>query len=241
MIPIVKKRILVFDVETTGLIPGINKETKQARPLEEMPFVIQLSFIVYNLLDSLVEKSYNAYIDIENGELISEKITELTGITRETCKTKGIPMVEALYAFYQEYMKADYVIAHNIRFDTQMILFEVERNHEELEKKGAEHVLNLFNPLFCKVKGIENYCTMLSSIHICNIMVESKLSNRKPYKKFPKLAELYFTLFHTKPENLHNAMVDTLVCLRCFLKIKMDQDIHENKYEYLLQSVMQQV
>jgi DNA polymerase III epsilon subunit-like protein len=232
-----KRRLLVFDVETTGLIPSL----KQGKCLEEMPFIIQLSFIVFNLLDYTIEKTYNAYIRIQDLDRITDKISQLTGITREKCETEGIPVVDALDAFYQEYMRADYVIAHNISFDKQMILFEVERNYIELEKRGANLILNLFNPLFCKIKGIENYCTMVSSINICNILIESKTVGRKPYKKFPKLTELYFTLFHSTPENLHNALVDTLVCLRCFLKIKMDHDIHENKYKFMLKMVMQKI
>ena len=196
--------------------------------------------IVFNILEFTIERTFNAYINIKDELLITEKITDLTGITREKCKTEGIPIADALYEFYHEYMLADYVIAHNISFDKRMILFEIERNHLLLQERGADLILNIFNPIFCKVRGIENYCTMHSSIHICNIMIENKTDkNKKPYKKFPKLAELYFTLFHYKPENLHNALVDTLVCLRCFLKIKMDKEIHEKKYEFMLESVMQ--
>ena len=235
-----KRRVLVFDVETTGLIPLKDPETKKDRPLEEMPYIIQLSFIVFNLLEFTIEKTFNAYINITDPEKITEKITELTGITREKCITEGISMSYALYEFYQEYMNVDYVIAHNISFDKQMILFEIERNHYELELLGTEFILNLFNPLFCNVKGIENYCTMYSSINICNIMIENK-TNKKPYKKFPKLAELYFKLFQKNPENLHNAMVDTLVCLRCFLKIKMGKDIHDRKYEFMMQTVLKMI
>ena len=267
-------RILVFDVETTGLIPNIDPLTKKQRPLEEMPFIIQLSFIVFNLYEYSIERTYNAYISIKEPEKITEEITNLTGITQEKCRTCGIPMKDALLEFYNEYIQSDYVIAHNINFDRRMIMIEVERNYLELENK-AKDILNLFNPLFCKLKGIENYCTMLSSIHICNIMIEKKvnikpvdkipvvetiislsdnqttdpiipndvvkikiISPPKMYKKFPKLTELYFCLFQSHPENLHNALVDTLVCLRCFLKIKLNHEIHYKKYNHMLNSVM---
>ena len=70
-------------------------------------------------------------------------------------------------------------------------------------------------------------------------MAKFKKNPENQYKKFPRLDELYFTLFGTVPENLHNSIIDTLVCLRCFLKIKMNQDIHIVKYNHMLKSVRQ--
>ena len=263
-----KRRILVFDVETTGLIPNMDPITKEYKSLEEMPNIIQLSFIVFNLYEFCIERTYNAYIKIKNIEKISEEITNLTGITQEKCLNEGIEMKDALIEFYNEYINSDYVIAHNINFDKRMIMFELERNFLEIEEK-CPFILNIFNPIFCKSKRIENYCTMMASIHICNILIEKKskkISNKMAtdvsvapveplgsesiimpltpptfYKKFPKLSELYFCLFQSNPENLHNSLVDTLVCLRCFLKIKMNHEIHDKKYDFMLKTVMEMV
>ena len=69
---------------------------------------------------------------------------------------------------------------------------------------------------------------MQESIDICNLMVEYKTKPGKFYKKFPKLEELYKHLFQHTPENLHNSMIDTLICLRCFLKLKKNIDINES-------------
>ena len=271
------RRILVFDVETTGLIPNNDPITKKNQPIENMPYIIQLSFIVFNLYDYKLERVFNAYIKIKEPEKITKEITDLTGITREKCENYGILIKDALLEFYNEYIQSDYVIAHNISFDRRMIMFEIERNYVELELK-AENILNIFNPIFCKLKNIENYCTMMSSINICNIIVERKtnsnsfvkdsrvsrlsscgdytsstkiennmlgveassssLLQKKMYKKFPKLSELYFCLFQSNPANLHNALVDTLVCLRCFLKIKLNYEIHNRKYDHMLESIM---
>lgn len=256
-------RILVFDVETTGLIPNMDPITKKYKSLEEMPNIIQLSFIVFNLYDFCIERTYNAYIKIKEIEKITKEITNLTGITQEKCSKDGIGMKEALVEFYNEYINSDYVIAHNINFDKKMIMIELERNFLEIEKE-CPFILNLFNPIFCKTKGIENYCTMMASIHICNILIEKKskkvynkieppleggetesliMPSSPPtfYKKFPKLSELYFCLFQSNPENLHNSLVDTLVCLRCFLKIKINHEIHDKKYDYMLKTIMEMV
>jgi hypothetical protein len=43
---------------------------------------------------------------------------------------------------------------------------------------------------------------------------------QKKYKKWPKLSQLYFALFGENPDGLHNSMMDVLVCLRCYLKMR---------------------
>jgi hypothetical protein len=73
---------------------------------------------------------------------------------------------------------------------------------------------------------------MQESIHLCNLLTESKTDPAKKYKKYPKLAELYFTLFRQAPTNLHNSIVDTLVCLRCFLRMKLHKELHAEKFQY---------
>lgn len=229
-------RIMVFDVETTGLLPKKDPITKLAPKLEDMPHIIQLSFIIYNIRDGCIEMNYNAYIDISKDIPISEKITEITGITRETCDEKGVPMEMVLCDFYKEFSRVDCVVAHNIDFDRAMIEVEVQRNYEKISHM-APGLDRLFDPEVLRNSRTDTYCTMKKSIHICNIMAKFKKNPANQYKKFPRLDELYFTLFGSIPENLHNSIIDTLVCLRCFLKIKMNQDIHIVKYNHMLKSV----
>jgi hypothetical protein len=63
---------------------------------------------------------------------------------------------------------------------------------------------------------------MFHSIELCGIKKVDKYG--KEYNKFPKLMELYFSLFDSLPNNLHNSLNDVLICLRCFgiLKCKID-------------------
>ena len=66
---------------------------------------------------------------------------------------------------------------------------------------------------------------MQESVDVCAIQI----MNRKGtlFNKFPKLIELHEKLFSTPPKNLHNSLNDVLVCLRCFYKLKFNQDILE--------------
>ena len=64
-------------------------------------------------------------------------------------------------------------------------------------------------------------------------MVNSQKTNPdgsfQQYKKYPKLSELYENLFNKVPVDLHNSLIDTIVCLRCFMKmwfnVVIDQEI----------------
>ena len=102
-------RALVFDVETSGLLPKNKEDAK----LEDYPHILQLSFVVFDTDGWKVVKSGNTYINVPQKIEISKKITELTGITREMCD-KGIQIQRALREFGKEYMECDIIVAHNI-------------------------------------------------------------------------------------------------------------------------------
>lgn len=228
--------ITVFDVETTGLIPKKDSIQKDIPLLNQMPYILQFSFIQYDIIERSIIKIFNSYINIDYNIKIEPIITELTGITREKCNS-GTSITRALKSFYKAYMSSDYVIAHNIKFDSEVVQFEIERNFNTLIK-SCPHILSLFDSRFNRLMNIYNYCTMQESVHICNIMIPTKTDSNKKYKKFPQLKELYFTLFHRHPENLHNSIVDVLYTLRCFLRIKIHQEIHDEKFEHFMRNVL---
>lgn len=231
------RKVLIFDVETTGLIPKVNPVTKLPPPIEQCPHIIQLSYVIYNMYDHVIEDGYNAYINISQDIVISPKITELTDITREICD-KGIPLLDALEKFYAAYKECDCIVAHNLDFDSGMIQIELERNREALLQRNPE-ILKLFKSEFDKF-GMEKFCTMMSSIHSCGILVTNidKKGHTYSYKKFPKLSETYEHLFSQIPRNLHNSMMDTLVCLRCYLKMRHGLDIHNSKFAFWVEKYM---
>ena len=61
------------------------------------------------------------------------------------------------------------------------------------------------------------------------------------YKKWPTLLEFHQHLFNSVPENLHNSIVDVLVCLRCFLKsykrIVIEDAEFEQMQKYLVSTI----
>jgi DNA polymerase III epsilon subunit-like protein len=228
-----KSRVIVFDVETTGLLPKTDA-SGNVPILSQYPYVIQFSFLVYNIFLKKIEKSYDFYIKIPADVEISDKITELTGITREICDNKGVSIVYAIEQFYNEYINCSCVIAHNIEFDKKMIKVELQRNKNNINE-FEPFCINTFHSLYEETNNIRNYCTMRAGINICNITATSEKG--KPYKKWPKLVELYFHLFKEMPNGLHNSMVDILACLRCYLKMYMNTDIPNEEFQTLLEKI----
>ena len=225
------RNILVFDVETNGLLPKRKRGSLISPNIDEYPHILQLSYAIYDLEKYEIVETYNAYIKIAENVGINEFITSLTGIDKNLCETKGVPILDALKQFYKAYMKCECIIAHNIEFDQKMILVEIERNREYILEYTPYCIL-IFNKTYEELNNIEIYCTMRKGTNLCNIEykpIENSINNEKNEKirktigkKFPKLSELYLKLFQSSevPINLHNSMVDVMVCLSCYLKMR---------------------
>jgi DNA polymerase-3 subunit alpha len=212
--------VLIFDVETTGLLP----KTKD----DPQVYITQLSFALYDTKNNRLIKTYNAFINIPEDVVISEKITQITGIDREKLNKDGIDIVEALEVFFDAYSRADVIVAHNLDFDSKVMEVEAARNYERFtNRETAPFIVWMFDSIYNKLFDIQMKCSMKMSIDLCNIQKKNSFGT---YKKYPTLCELYETLFHTKPENLHNSMMDVIVCLRCYLKMDYNIDISESDF-----------
>ena len=233
--PVRKSCFLIFDVETNNLMPK-QKPNGPRLTIDDYPHILQLSFVIYDSNEMKITKSYDAYVNINENVVISDSITELTGITKDICKKKGVPIITILKEFYDAYVNCDVLIGHNMEFDVEMIKIEIERNRAEI-LSAFPCVFTTFNDTYEKIHNIERYCTMRKGIPICNILVESKIPGKPPTKKYPRLLELYQHLFVGETANgLHDSMVDTLVCLRCYLKMRHNIIIDVNDFERIIKT-----
>ena len=109
--------IVFFDLETTGLLP-------------EKDRMLQLSAVSIKMSAAKL-LSFNTYIRLEEGMVVPQKITELTGITDEMSKQYGISEEKALLSFGQ-WLDAERVImvGHNVQFDLCFLLEACRRNTE---------------------------------------------------------------------------------------------------------------
>lgn len=158
------------------------------------PEILQIAWILTNDEGVILKKK--SYI-IKSDFYLKNRSSEFVNFDFNIAHKIGIPLTEALNKFIQDIKISDCVIAHNIEFDLEVLEY---------------HFKKLFGgtPFQSKVK----ICTMKSSKNYC------KLSGNYGDYKYPKLSELYFSLFNGHINNSHNAEVDVLNTVRCYKKMK---------------------
>jgi DNA polymerase-3 subunit alpha len=218
--------ILCFDTETTGLFRPKKTDTVGAG---QDPFILQISWCIYDRCERAIIKMVDTYIHVEDTVPITAEITAINGATREKCDG-GILITDALKMFYNDFIQCGFIVAHNLEYDKQMLLLEWGRHKEEL---AAFPIDLLFSVGWLTANNIKLKCTQRIGTPLCKLVVP----NRGGYK-FPKLVELYEFLFREIPENLHNSMIDILVCLRCFLKMSYQYNIENDVFHKIIEYYM---
>jgi len=188
-------RLLVFDTETTGLPP------RGAPPNPETyPHIVQMSFLFVDTeTDRVKEFDYIIKVAVP----IPEETTAIHGITQERSQKSGFDFVDIFNILRELLVQCDLVVGHNIEFDVNMLRAECMRH-----KVAFDIPMNLF-------------CTMRRSTELCGLI------SARGYPKPPKLSELYTHLFKEDrpPKDLHNALTDVYVCLRCFYMVQLERDL----------------
>jgi DNA polymerase III epsilon subunit-like protein len=194
-------KVLIFDTETTGLPDGKNPSIYDT---QKWPHIIQLSYIIYDSETNDIVTLEDDYISIEDDVIIQPESQKVHNISRELLSSKGIPIEHALEKFNRFSDMSDVLVGHNVSFDKRMVMVEGIRNKIRM---------NLH----------DTYCTMKNSVELCKI--QRFWPNGDMYFKYPTLSELHDELFKKIPKNTHNALIDILICMRCFVKIELRKDI----------------
>lgn len=228
-------RIIVFDTETTGL-----PKTKFISPdtLNKWPHIVQFSYVIYDTIINQIVEVCDFIIKMNENVIIPEDSINIHKITNEISQDKGIKIDLVLNKFIEHLNSSDILVGHNISFDINMVKVELLRliynnNSNKFEQEMKTNKNNLY--LLTNFKNI--YCTMQESIELCNLKSLDK--HGKEYVKFPKLIELHNKLFNSIPNNLHNALNDILVTLRCFIKLKYNLDLNNMCCNY--QNISQEI
>ena len=114
--------ILAFDTESNDLV-------KFGRPLEDQPYIVELAMV-------LIDEQYNELETFD--ELMKPPVSiepsaeKVNGITNEMVADKQ-PFIHFYPKIHELFHKADLIIAHNARFDRDMIMFEVARNNKAMD------------------------------------------------------------------------------------------------------------
>jgi DNA polymerase III epsilon subunit-like protein len=194
-------KVLIFDTETSGLPTEKNPSIYATH---KWPHILQLSYIVYDSETNNIVTVEDDYIKIDDDVIIEPDSKEIHNISRDMLLSKGIPIQEALDKFNNFALQSDLLVGHNVSFDKRMVIVEGVRNK-------------------IKMNVHDTYCTMKNSTELCKI--EREYPDGTKYFKWPTLSELHEELFKITPKNTHNALIDILICMRCFVKMELRQDI----------------
>ena len=241
--------IMVFDFETTGLpkkswddyrlTPTFNMRTGNMIPASiesDFPHSVQLSYILYNtekntakVVDEIIRLPMGVTITKESESIHHISLEKTQGKTRKVKNRRtgrfrlqhNLTIEEVLRKFMVDFRKANVVVSHNIQFDKNMLLVEMDRIRKNPKKE-------IFNDYIQEINvSTKMYCTARNGAYVCKIKAINCIG--REYYKIPKLTMLYTTLFHEKlnEDKLHNALYDVVLCLRSFCKMKFNIDIYD--------------
>lgn len=189
--------ILFFDTETTGVPKNYKAPVTD---LENWPRLVQLGYVVYDVLDGGEVEEYTSaeFIVQPDGFVISPEVSKIHGVTQEKALTEGISLGMVLDNFVGWANACDTLVGHNISFDLNIL--------------GAELIRCGFGDPFV---GKSQYDTMQKSTEFC------KLPGGFGGKyKWPKLKELYKVLFNEELAQTHTALDDIRQTAKCYFELQ---------------------
>jgi len=183
---------LFFDTETTGLARNWKAPVTD---LANWPRIVQLGWVECD--DDGVVVGEAEWIIRPDGFSISVEASRIHGITTEIAMSQGVPLHQALTAFQSAAEAHTVGVAHNLKFDENVL--------------GAEFIRSgLGNPL----SKLMRVCTMQASTNYCRL--EGKYGF-----KYPTLLELHRHLFNEPPSQAHSASGDSRACARCYFELRL--------------------
>jgi DNA polymerase III subunit epsilon len=187
--------ILFYDTETSGL-----PNKRQLHNLDVQPHIMQLAFSLYDDERRPVLE-VSTYLTIPDHASISPEALTTHGIERKKANQYGMNPDAALRLLGWAARKAELAVAHNEKFDLQLLEFAALR-------------LSTKSPL----AEIKTLCTMEATIGIIKMPPTEAMIKWGHGDKFkpPKLTECWTHFFGEELSGAHDALVDTRGCARVY-------------------------
>ena len=193
-------RVLFLDTETNGL-----PKNRYASPkmVEAWPHIAQLAWQVWDIsVGKLAVKLYDSSFLIQPPADLKwdTDAAAIHGISEAQARSEGKNVAHVMSSFIGDAADCDVAVAHNLAFDKNVLW-------------AASWRLGVDPNTWWPEKEI---CTMLGTLAFCKIPAKFPKPH-DPYK-WPKLAEVWTTLFPERPvpSGLHDARQDVAVMVTCF-------------------------
>ena len=120
-------RLMLFDTETTGLIYHRDE-------------IIEFAAVVVEKQNGqiVVTEEYDELISLSPGGFVPPKIVELTGISNEDLKEKGIPKTQVCDDIARMVAGNTLLLAYNAHFDLSFLYYLLLRNGDPAILKGKD-------------------------------------------------------------------------------------------------------
>jgi len=190
------KKFLFFDTETTGLPKNWKASYKDTN---NWPRLVQIAWIVSDDLGNIIGRQ--SFLIKPDNFIIPIEASNVHKITTEKAISEGVELKDVLKLFNNLISESNYLVAHNINFDINVMASEFFR-------------LNIESEIFEK----KQICTMAKTTNYCAIM--------GPYGlKWPTLLELHLKLFNSTFSDAHDALVDIDITFKCYNELIKKQII----------------
>ena len=208
---IVNRYVLVLDTETTGLPRG-RRVTPDTFTKWDTARLVQIAWEFYNPAKECIKQE--SYIVTPDGFDIPEFVTKIHGISTERAHNEGIPLIDVLKKLHILLSYNPVIVAHNMQFDSDIILAEMYRYDNKLTnsiitREMATYKIQIEDMIELWDK-CDKQCTMLMGTI--------------PGEKWPKLAVLYEDCFGKAPEGeMHRADNDVRACADIYFHLLVEQ------------------
>lgn len=180
--------ICVIDTETTGKdIPLFHVSNSEKW---EVIRIVQFAYELYRMDGTLVEQK--CMMIQPDGFTISDEVIAIHGISNERAAKEGLPIQSMFDALSDILSRTSILVAHNMEYDSNVILSEMYRYHQE--------------SLIAQWNMTEKDCTMLMG--------------KRLVKRWAKLSALAEVCSIPVPSGLHQADVDTHLCAQVYFYLR---------------------
>ena len=120
-------RLVLFDTETTGL--QYNRDE-----------IIEFAAVVVELVNGTptITKEYDELVALTPGGFVPPKITELTGISTQDLREKGLPKARVCRDIAEMFAGNTLLLAYNAHFDLSFLFYMLLRDGDPTILKGKD-------------------------------------------------------------------------------------------------------
>lgn len=120
-------KLVLFDTETTGLLYSRDE-------------IIEFAAVVVELVNGIptITKEYDELVALAPGGFVPPKITELTGISTQALREKGLPKTRVCRDIAEMFTGNTLLLAYNAHFDLSFLFYMLLRDGDPTILKGKD-------------------------------------------------------------------------------------------------------